>query len=98
MNRRCPVCSEGSVSGWRLVFIGQARCSHCNRRIGAHWLAAILAACLYAVVPLFAGLVVGQVTKSMPLGFAAAALALLAMAVFVAKLAPLQAKVSMLEP
>ena len=82
----CPYCNRPAMSLWRKSSLGPGRvvnCQSCGGKVAAHWTA------ILAALPAFAGGVVMTRIDSMPLGIAAVAAGVLAMALLHTFLVPL---------
>jgi hypothetical protein len=82
---KCPHCNRPAMSLWRKSALGPGRvvnCQACGRKVAVHWTA------ILAALPAFAGGVVMTRIDSMPLGIAAVAAGVLAMALLHTYLVP----------
>jgi hypothetical protein len=97
MNRRCPSCASNTIPVVRLALFGRPRCSQCRSAVGFHWLFGAAFACLEAVtlglLVLYLLAAVGVVS-----GAVLALVALLALSLLAAAIAPLEVKVKWWAP
>ena len=74
---KCPHCGRAAMSLWQKSALGPGRavsCRSCGRKVAAHWFA------IFAAVPAFLGGYALLKAESLPLGMAAVAAGVLAMA------------------
>lgn len=83
---KCPYCNQPAMSLWRKSALGPGRavsCQSCGKKISAHWIGVL------AAMPAFLGGFTMMKSESLPLGIAAVAAGLLAMALLQTFLVPL---------
>ena len=95
--RKCPSCSEYSISVAKLSFLQRLKCSRCKSKIGLNWIFSGFFYCFSAVLFGFLSIYL-SVSFSLVFNLVVVAILFIVMSFLVALFAPLEIKQKWWEP